>query len=236
MNITAIYATPRKAKSSTYQIAQAYIQALLENGELHEFFLPAAMPSYCASCWNCFEHKEKCPHYEYVKPLTDAMLASDLIIITAPVYALHAPAQLKSLMDHFACCFIPHRPYPEMMRKQALVISTAAGAGMGKTIRDVADSLDMWGVGRLHTYKKAIFSAGWDDLKPDMQSKMLAKANAGAAKIKAAQGFKKPRIKVRALFYAMRYVQTHITMSKTDHEYWKEHGWLDGKKPWEQLD
>ena len=40
MNITVIYASGRKTRSSTYQIAQMLIKELLEDGTCFSFFLP----------------------------------------------------------------------------------------------------------------------------------------------------------------------------------------------------
>ncbi len=43
MNITVIYASGRKTRSSTYQIAQMLIKELLEDGTCFSFFLPDDM-------------------------------------------------------------------------------------------------------------------------------------------------------------------------------------------------
>lgn len=47
MNITAFYANKRKAKSSTYSIAQLLISKLLSEDQLFEFYLPQDMPHIC---------------------------------------------------------------------------------------------------------------------------------------------------------------------------------------------
>ena len=47
MNITVIYASGRKTRSSTYQIAQMLIKELLEDGTCFSFFLPDDMPHIC---------------------------------------------------------------------------------------------------------------------------------------------------------------------------------------------
>ncbi len=39
-----------------------------------------------------------------------------------------------------------HRPQPGMFSKQALIVTTAAGAGTKHTIKDIQDSLDYWGL------------------------------------------------------------------------------------------
>lgn len=47
MNITVFYANRRKAKSSTYNIAQLLIGKLLCGDQLFEFYLPQDMPHIC---------------------------------------------------------------------------------------------------------------------------------------------------------------------------------------------
>lgn len=43
----------------------------------------------------------------------------------------------------------------------ALVISTAAGGGMKSTNKDIMDSLNFWGVGKIFTYGKAVTAVNW---------------------------------------------------------------------------
>lgn len=101
MKITVIYATQRKSKSSTYNIAQQFIRNLSEQNEVREFFLPKDMPEFCKGCWNCFTDYRKCPDYGYLKPILEAMLEADLLVFTAPVYVYHVPGQVKAFLDHF---------------------------------------------------------------------------------------------------------------------------------------
>ena len=72
MKITVIYGTMRKEKSSTWQIAQQFIGRLSENDSVKEFYLPAAMPNFCRSCWQCFEDYTKYPDYSYLAPILEA--------------------------------------------------------------------------------------------------------------------------------------------------------------------
>jgi multimeric flavodoxin WrbA len=110
MKITVIYATGRKAKSSTYNIAQQFIKQLSDGDSVTEFFLPKSLPNFCRGCWNCFSDYSTCPDYEYLKPILDSMLDSQLIIFTAPVYVYHVPGQVKAFLDHFAFMWMAHQP------------------------------------------------------------------------------------------------------------------------------
>ena len=101
------------------------------------------MNHFCRGCFSCFEgHHEKCGGYEQIKPIVDAIDKSELIIFTTPVYAYHVPGQMKAFLDHFAYRWLVHQPNGEMTKKQALIISTAAGAGMKTTVKDIKNSLD----------------------------------------------------------------------------------------------
>ena len=71
---------------------------------------------------------------------------ADLIILTSPVYVYHVTAPMKNFLDHQGHRWMVHRPRPEMFHKQAVCISTAAGAGMKSTNKDMQDSLFFWGV------------------------------------------------------------------------------------------
>ena len=123
-----------------------------------------------------------------IQPIREAMNESDLIIFTAPVYVYHIPGQLKAFLDHFACEWVVHRPNPNMFHKQALIITTACGAGMSKTVKDIKDSLDYWCVGRVYTYKKGIFQGHWDEINPEVQESMKKKVLKIADKIKKREG------------------------------------------------
>ena len=59
MNITVIYATGRRAQSSTYNLARLLICELLDNGRLFEFQLPKDMPHICMGCYTCIRGQEQ---------------------------------------------------------------------------------------------------------------------------------------------------------------------------------
>ena len=59
-------------KGSTYHIAHMLAEKI--SGNIKEFFLPVDFGELCVGCTKCFTESEtKCPHYEKLKPLTDAM-------------------------------------------------------------------------------------------------------------------------------------------------------------------
>ncbi len=231
MKITVIYGTSRTEKSSTYNITQQFLAELADGDQITEFHLPKDMPNFCTGCFTCFSDPAKCPHYAYIKPISDAMLNADLIIIAAPVYVFHMPGQVKALLDHFGYQWIAHRPIEAFFHKQALVITTAAGAGMRHAAKDAQDSFDWWGVGRTYTFKKAVQASEWSQVSEKKRTEIAKEVKATSQKILRQKG-SGTRLKVKMIFYLMRFVQKKYRYNPEDVAYWKEKGWFDGKKPW----
>ncbi|MDY4968826.1 MAG: NAD(P)H-dependent oxidoreductase [Lachnospiraceae bacterium] len=106
----------------------------------------------------------RCPHYQKLEPLVTAILEAELLILNSPVYVYHATGQMMSFLDHFGTWWVVHRPLPEMANKQAVVIVTAAGGGMKNAARDMADSLEMWGVCKVYRLGFGVQAAKPDEI------------------------------------------------------------------------
>ncbi len=232
MKITVIYGTQRKAKSSTYNIAQQFIEHLSMGDRITEFFLPQSMPNYCRGCWQCFTDYKKCPDYENLKPITDAMQEADLLIFTAPVYVYHVPGQVKAFLDHFGYRWMPHQPSREMFRKQALLISTAAGAGTKSTLKDLKDSMTYWGIARTYTFGRNVAADDWDHVSEKKKLNFTKDIARLSKKILVMSGNVQPGLKVKGLFYMMRFMQKKFHYNPADVQYWQEQGWLKKSRPW----
>lgn len=232
MKITVIYGTERK--SSTYNIANQFIEKLSNSKEVvKEFFLPRDLPNFCRGCGQCFlKDKSRCADYKYVEPILDSIEESDLIIFATPVFVYHVTGQMKTLLDHFAFQWMIHRPNEKMFKKQALIISTAAGGGTKSAMKDISDSLWYWGVGKTYKYGFNVRAANWKDVNENNKNKIKNDVNKISSKIKRESKNVNPSIKVKGLFYAMRLMHKKIELSKVDKDYWTEKGWLGKKRPW----
>lgn len=221
-------------KGSTYEIGRQFLAELgFKDSDIKDFFLPKDMPSFCIGCGNCFmKSEELCPHKSTLQPIITAMDNADLIVFTSPVYVLHTTGQMKTFLDHFGYRFIIHRPNPLMFNKTALIISTAAGSGMKGAMKDIKDSLSFWGVGRIFTYGKAVYSIKWDGVSDKTRTKIDQDVKKFSAKILKTINKTGPSVKVRFLFYAMRFTNKHFSFNKLDRDYWHEKGWLDRARPW----
>lgn len=217
-------------KGSTYHIARMLADKL--SGEVKEFFLPRDFGEFCAGCTQCFEQSETlCPHYEKLRPLTEAIDEADVIILASPVYVYHATGAMKAFLDHYGYRWMVHRPEAKMFRKQAVCISTAAGAGMKSTNKDMADSTFFWGVGRTYCYGEAVRAVAWDAIKEQKKAKIEKKITALARKIQKNDGRVKPSFRVKVFFNIMRIAQKS-GWNEADAAYWKEKGWTGKSRPW----
>lgn len=241
MKITVIYGTGRRAKSSTYNIAQQFIKLLARKDEVTEFFLPESMPKFCIGCRNCFTDFIKCPDYMYLKPILESMLDAELLVFTAPVYVSHVPGQVKAFLDHFGYQTMAHQPRKEMFGKRALLITTAAGGGTKSALRDLKDGVIYWGVSRIYSFGVNVHSGSWDTVDEKLKQRIWRKIDRLSQKIKTGDHSNKPSLKIKGLFYFMRFIYKtvgrripleRLGYTAADIRYWNTHGWLEKERPW----
>lgn len=217
-------------KGSTYHIAHRLAEKI--GGETTEFFLPKDFGEFCLGCTQCFtEDENKCPHYQKLTPITNALDRADVIILASPVYVFHATGAMKALLDHYGYRWMAHRPEEGMFRKQGVCISTAAGAGMKSTIKDMEDSLFNWGVARTYRFGMAIAATDWNGVSEKKKAAIEKTTDALAGKIIKRQGRVKPGMKTKGMFFIMHLLQKNGWNEK-DVRYWKQKGWTEKKRPW----
>lgn len=197
MKITIIHG--QSHRGSTYHIAKMLAEKL--KGEIAEFFLPREFSSLCIGCTNCFAKSETlCPHYEKLKPITEAIDNADVIILASPVYVYHVTGAMKVFLDHYGYRWLVHRPEESMFSKQAVCISTAAGGGMKSTNKDMADSTFYWGVAKTYKYGVGVREVSWNRVNDKIKNKIEKKTTSLAKRIRKNYGSVKPSIKTKAFF------------------------------------
>jgi multimeric flavodoxin WrbA len=203
--------------------------------EVTEFFLPKDMPHFCNGCFSClYKGEDACPHAANIKPITDAIINSDLIIMTSPVYGFDVSGQMKALIDHLCYMWMSHRPNPKMFNKIGLTISTTAGAGLGHTSKTMKNSLIYWGVKKVYTYKSIVSAMKWSDVSVKKQQKIKKDMEILAVRIyKSIKQTKKlPNPLFRSFFFNMMAgMQKKNDWNVTDKNHWMANGWLSGNKP-----
>lgn len=217
-------------RGSTYHIANEL--ALKIGGDLKEFFLPKDFGEFCCGCFKCIlETETKCPHFEKINSITQAMDEADVIILASPVYVMHASGSMKAFLDHYGYRWMVHRPEESMFSKQGVCISTAAGAGMKSTNKDMADSLLFWGVAKIYKYGKAVSATNWQEVSEKNKNSIDKATSSIAEKIIKNYGKEKPAMKTKFIFNIMRLSQNK-GWNEVDVNYWKAKGWLGKDRPW----
>lgn len=217
-------------KGSTYHIAHQLTDQL--NGDWKEYFLPRDFHEFCVGCTQCFMKSETlCPHYQKLKPIVDDMDACDILILTSPVYVYHCTGAMKAFLDHFGYQWIIHRPKEVMFSKKAVVVTTAAGAGMKSCLKDMADSLSFWGIPKIYKLGFAIHAVSYSHITRKTKKKIEKKVKKISKHI-LNDSIRTP-MKTKFLFYLMRYLQKHGKMEQ-DKAYWIEKGWHGNSRPWRQ--
>jgi multimeric flavodoxin WrbA len=221
-------------KGSTYHIGRMLAEKLTSDDKITEIFLPRDMDDFCTGCGQCFlESETKCPHYQKLKPLTDAMDNSNVLLFTSPVYVYHATGSMKAFLDHYGYRWMVHRPVSAMFHKQAVVIATAAGGGMKSTIKDISHSCFYWGIPKIYKYGLAVRAIRWQEVTPERRRKIDQKTTALAKAIRQNNGHVTAGPKTKLYFHVMRKLQKSVMQNPSDLTYWSEKGWLGKTRPWQ---
>lgn len=220
-------------EGSTCMVARELAEKV--GGEVKEFFLPRDFDAPCMGCFACFQTDlAHCPHYQKLEPLMNAMLGADLIVLDSPVYVYHATGQMMSFLDHFGTWWMVHRPMAEMSRKQAVAISTAAGGGMKSTTKDIADSLEMWGIYKVYRLGIGVQATRPDEIPERILQKIHKKTDALARRIQENTDSCGCNLRARKWFTLMRFAHRHFPPAEPDYGYWEERGWHGGNRPWKK--
>lgn len=102
----------------------------------------------CVSCGHCAGHKGECPLTERDGSafLFDALQRAPVLILAAPIYFYHVPAQLKALMDRSQPWWMLRDAWREAppVRKNAHVILLAARPKGPRLFEGALLSLKYW--------------------------------------------------------------------------------------------
>lgn len=228
MKITVI--NGQNHKGSTYNIGKILADKL--GGNVTEFFLPKDFGEFCTGCTSCFLKSETlCPHYQKLISITKAMDEADILIFTSPVYVYHTTGAMKAFLDHYGYRWMVHRPEKKMFSKQAVVVSTAAGAGTRSTNKDIEHSLFFWGVPTVYKLGLAIRATSFSQVSDKTKSKIDKKTTLIVDKVKKKYGRVNVGIKTKLYFGVMRMLQKG-EWNEADKIYWQERGWNLKNRPW----
>lgn len=232
MKITVINGT--EIRGCTYNIKESFLDRLRNGNEITEFYLPKDLPHFCCGCKNCFLKSELlCPHANYVMPIWNAMLDSDLLVFASPVYALRTTAQMKALLDHLCVHWMVHRPDDRMFGKKAVILTDAIGVFNSGAQKDIATSLMWLGVSDIKKLGVALMEGiVWEDLSDQRRNKITNKVKALAKRYEK-KYISRKGAKVTLLFAGTRKMHSVFTAKEetlsADNQYWVDKGWVKQK-------
>ena len=159
-------------KGSTYNVGRMIAKKINREENIVEFFLPRDLNHFCIGCYACIEDVTKCPFYEEKNKIMTEVESADILIFTTPTYCLRASAPMKSFIDLTFNYWMSHRPRKCMFSKKAIVISTAAGTGAKKAVKDIADALFYWGIPCILSYGISIQAMKWNGVSDKNKQKI----------------------------------------------------------------
>ena len=101
MKILVLNGSPKRDRSDTMHITRAFLEGLREAGE-QEVRVVHVIDShieYCRGCFACMHNGGTCAHEDDMRGILEAILESDLLILSFPLYCYGMPAPLKALID-----------------------------------------------------------------------------------------------------------------------------------------
>ena len=219
-------------KGSTYNIGRLLAKNIGSDKDIVEFFLPKDLNHFCLGCYTCIDDDTKCPFYEEKNRIMKEVEEADILIFTTPTYCLRASAPMKSFIDLTFNYWMSHRPRKCMFNKKAVVISTAAGSGAKKAVKDVSDALFYWGIPCIVEYGICIQAMNWDGVSEKKKQK-IEKDTIRIAQRLSRKKCVKAGIKTKAIFSLMRMMQkADLGSGEADKTYWEKSGWLGKERPW----
>ena len=139
---------------------------------------------------------------------------------------------MMSFLDHFGTWWVIHRPRPEMSCKQAVVVATAAGGGMRSTMKDMADSLKMWGVRRVYRLGFGVQATRPEEIPAGIRSAIDRKTARLARRIHRNAGKRGYNVRAKGWFTLMRLAHRFAPPMEPDYGYWERQGWHGKGRPW----
>lgn len=219
-------------KGNTRAITDLFLAELAGAGDtLDEIILPNDFSELCLGCAGCIlKGEDKCPHREKLAPLIEKLEKADLIILASPVFVMSCTAAMKAFFDHLGFMWLIHRPREVMFGKVGLIITTAGGSGIKETVKLLRQNLFYLGVPQIFDYSMTTMKMGGNYAEYAHKDKIKKQVAAKAARVRKALASPKVGSKTK-FFFGLFGMTQKKGWNKTDSDYWREKGWLDGKKP-----
>jgi multimeric flavodoxin WrbA len=223
VNIVAIIGSPQGMKGSTGKLLEAVLDAAKKAGaDVKTFSLAELHVKPCVACGACHKTGE-CPIQDDFKPIRDALLSADGIVLASPNYMFSVTAQMKALMDR--CCGPMHCQALEGRHGAAVVTSGGAGSReVEKYLLRFLRAVGCWTVGSIGAEARTLIS---EDTRPAVLRKASALGKRLVKAIRTRRTFSRQEKERRASFERMKAL---VTLRKDEWpyelNYWKSRGRL----------
>ena len=231
MKILTIMGTPHKG--NTRAVVDLFLKEFEnEKNTFDEIVIPKDFNNICLGCANCILYGEdKCPHYKDINPLIKKIEEADLIIIGTPVFVGSCTGGLKAFLDHMAYMWLVHRPSASMFNKVGLIVTSAGGSGVKQTVKLIKNNMFYWGIPQIYNYGVTTMKMGGNYSEYKDKEKIKNQVHKKAIQVKKALNNRRVGLKTKFFFKLFGMTQKN-GWNKTDSDYWKEQGWLNGEKPY----
>ncbi len=223
--IVAINGSPHGGIGNTSLMIEMFRPTLEQEGfELEVITLHDKEIDYCTGCALCLE-KGKCWIPDDHRGIVKKLLAADGVILGAPVYFFHVPAQMKTFLDRSLAW--GHKP--PATYKPGLALSVAAAFGETEVANYLARLLGVYGAYSVGTLSALATGPGGFLGKETVQARARDLASDLARAIKEKRRY--PATSGELFFYLhMGWLveANKDTVMADDYRYWQEKGFYQG--------
>ena len=101
MKILVLNGSPKREKSDVMHLTRAFLEGMCEAApqEIRTIHVIDSHIEYCTGCFACMRSGGTCVHDDDMRAILDEILASDLLVLSFPLYCYGMPAPLKALID-----------------------------------------------------------------------------------------------------------------------------------------
>lgn len=101
MKVLVLNGSPKGEKSDTLHITRAFLEGMREAApvEAELIHVTEKRIGYCRGCFTCKRNGGTCVLHDDMAEILEKILASDVLLLSFPLYCYGLPAPLKALMD-----------------------------------------------------------------------------------------------------------------------------------------
>ena len=101
MKILVLNGSPKKEQSDTMHITRAFLDGMNDAApqDVRIIHVIDRHIEYCTGCFSCMRNGGTCVHSDDMREVLNAILKSELLILSFPLYCYGMPAPLKALLD-----------------------------------------------------------------------------------------------------------------------------------------